>query len=89
LTFTTTDVQAGSTYKFTVQARNAAGFGITSAEFSITAASLPGIPTAVTRDEALTSQTQVSFTWSAPSSNGGSPVIDYTIYWDQGSGVFV
>ncbi len=38
LTYTKIGVSAGTTYKFKVQARNAAGLGIESAEFSIIAA---------------------------------------------------
>ena len=28
-------------------------------------------------------------TWTAPASNGGAPILDYTILWDQGTGVYV
>ena len=28
-------------------------------------------------------------TWTAPSTTGGSDVLDYTVYWDQGTGSFV
>jgi hypothetical protein len=72
-----------------VQARNAAGLGTESAEFSIIAASTPGLPTSLIRDEVNTSKTQAAFTWTAPVSNGGSAVIDYTILWDQGTGTYV
>ena len=82
MTYTRTGVSAGTTYKFKVQARNAAGLGTESAEFSIIAATIPGVPTALARDDANTSQTQVAFTWSLPTSTGGSAVIDYTIEWD-------
>ena len=82
MTYTKTGVSAGTTYKFKVQARNAAGLGTESAEFLIIAATTPGTSTALTRDDVNTSQTQVAFTWSAPASNGGSAVIDYTIEWD-------
>jgi hypothetical protein len=79
LTFTKTGVTAGLVYKFKVQARNAAGLGAQSSEFSIIAASTPGLPTGLVRDEVNTSISQVAFTWIAPSSSGGSVVIDYTI----------
>ena len=72
-----------------MQARNAAGLGTESAEFSIIAATIPSLPLAMLRDDVNTSQTQVAFTWSAPASNGGSTVIDYTIMWDQGTGTYV
>ena len=89
MTYTKTGVSAGTTYKFKVQARNAAGFGTESAEFSIIAATIPGVVTAITRDEVNTSKTQVAFTWTAPTSTGGSAVIDYTIMWDQGTGTYI
>ena len=89
MTYTKTGVSAGTTYKFKVQARNAAGLGTESAEFSIIAATTPGLSTSLARDDVNTSQTQVAFTWSAPASNGGSAVIDYTIMWDQGTGTYV
>jgi titin len=82
LTYTKTGLTAGTTYKFKVQARNAAGLGAQSTEFSIIAATVPGLPTAITRDEVNTSKTQVAFTWTAPASNGGSAVLDYVITWD-------
>ncbi len=89
MTYTKTGISAGSTYKFKVQARNAVGLGTESAEFSIIAASTPGLPTALTRDNVNTSKTQAAFTWTTPISNGGSAIIDYTIMWDQGTGTFV
>ena len=82
LTYTKTGVSAGVTYKFKVQARNAVGLGAQSSEFSIIAATTPGLPTALIRDEVNTSKTQAAFTWTAPASNGGSAVIDYIIMWD-------
>jgi hypothetical protein len=89
LTYTKTGVSAGVTYKLKVQARNAVGLGAQSSEFSIIAATTPGLPTALIRDEVNTSKTQAAFTWTVPASNGGSAVIDYIIMWDQGTGTFV
>ena len=37
----------------------------------------------MTKNSGSTSQTQVAFTWSAPSSNGGSAIIDYAVYEDN------
>ena len=65
-----------------MQARNSAGLGSQSSEFTIIAATTPGLPTGLIRDEVNTSKTQVAFTWTLPASNGGSAVIDYTIMWD-------
>ena len=31
----------------------------------------------------------IGLNWSAPTNNGGSPVIDYRVSWDQGIGTYV
>ena len=36
-------------------------------------------PTELTRNDDLTNQTQVSFTWAAPENDGGEPIIDYAV----------
>ena len=33
--------------------------------------------------------TVIGLNWTAPTNNGGSPVIDYRISWDQGTGNYV
>ena len=50
---------------------------------------IPNPPTALTIDTDLTEGTQISFSWTAPASNGGSPVTGYQISWDQGNGSWV
>ena len=37
----------------------------------------PGPPNNLERDDALTDQTQVSFSWNAPEDDGGESVSDY------------
>ncbi len=67
----------GTSYTFTVTATNAIGTGSASgASNSATPAAPPGIPTAVS---ATADNAQVSLSWSAPASNGGSAVTDYVI----------
>jgi hypothetical protein len=44
--------------------------------------SVPNASTVLTRDEINTSSSQVVFTWIAPTSTGGAPILDYTIQWD-------
>ena len=64
-----------------MRARNSVGYSSYSTPFTILAAIIPDEPINFERDEGLTSKTQVAFTWSAPSDNGGSAVIDYAIEW--------
>lgn len=80
--YTKTGLTAGTTYNFKVQARNVIGVGSFTSAFTIVAATVPNVPTAMTRDEANTSKTQVAFNWTTPSDNGGVSIIDYTIEWD-------
>ena len=40
---------------------------------------VPDPPTELTRNDDLTNQTQVSFTWAAPENDGGEPIIDYAV----------
>jgi hypothetical protein len=47
---------------------------------------VPDAPINLTNDEATTSETVIRFTWSNGSSNGGNTIIDYTVYYDQGTG---
>ena len=53
-----------------------------------TDSTVPDPPTSLTR-ATTTSQTSLTFTWTAPANNGGQPLIDYAVYWDQGTGSFV
>ena len=47
---------------------------------------VPDPPTDLTRNDDLTNQNQVSFTWAAPENDGGEPIIDYTVYMKQDDG---
>jgi titin len=74
---TITGLTNGTSYTFRVSAINAVGTGTASTiSSSYTPATIPGAPTTVagTRGNA-----QVSLTWSAPSSSGGSTLTDYLI----------
>jgi hypothetical protein len=75
-TITVTGLTNGTAYTFTVTATNGAGTGVASAASnSVTPASVPGAPTIGTAT-AGNAQATVSFT--APVSNGGNTIIDYT-----------
>ena len=75
---TTATLVANTVYKFKVESRNAFGFSTTfSNEISVRAASVPTAPRSLANNAAVTAAGTVGLTWMVPSSNGGSPVIDY------------
>jgi hypothetical protein len=50
---------------------------------------VPDTPISLANDPLTTTDTVIRFTWSDGSSDGGTSVIDYTVYYDQGSSTFV
>ena len=48
------------------------------------AAVIPGVVATPTRKSATTDS--VTIQWTAPTDDGGDPVDDYKVYWDQGNG---
>jgi hypothetical protein len=76
-TFTVTGLTNGTAYTFTVAAINASGTGPESAaSAAVTPITVPSAPSAVGGTPADAS---VALTWTAPSSNGGSAILRYTI----------
>jgi hypothetical protein len=75
-----------TSYTFTVTATNSYGTSnASSASNSITTASVPGAPTSVTvSDPGTDGYALVS--WTAPASNGGSAITDYTVQYSSNSG---
>jgi len=51
------------------------------ATYTIISAVVPDSILVVTRSDDDTSTEEISFSWEAPS-DGGSPVIEYTLKWD-------
>jgi hypothetical protein len=49
----------------------------------------PDSPRNLANVPAITSATQIGLTWDTGSANGGTPVIDYQLSFDQGNGTFV
>jgi Fibronectin type III domain len=81
LTFHDTGLTNGQTYYYKVSARNAVGEGSLSSETSATPQAPPPVPpSAPTLNSATPGNGQVTLAWSAPSSNGGAAVTNYTIY---------
>jgi fibronectin type 3 domain-containing protein len=75
--YTAADLTNGTTYYFTVVAINAAGQGPPSGEEPATPVTVPGAPAGLT---ATPGNAQVTLSWAAPASTGGSPVTSYDIY---------
>jgi len=49
----------------------------------------PDPPSSLQNNAAVTSTSVIGLTWAAPAINGGTPVIDYRVSWDQGTSAFV
>lgn len=75
---------AGDIYKFRVTARNVVGDSAVSNTFSTMAASLPSAPGTPTRSGS--DEASITIVWTAPTDDGGTPIFDYQILWDQGTG---
>jgi hypothetical protein len=80
---TVTGLSNGTTYTFRVSAVTAAGTGAVSDSASATTLSEPDPPTSLSATAGIE---QVALTWTAPSSNGGSAITDYTIEYSSDSG---
>ena len=79
-----TPLVEGDIYSFRVIAINLVGEGTPSQSFSAMAAVRTGAPGNPTRKTATTDS--VTIEWTVPSDDGGDPVDDYNVYWDQGLG---
>jgi uncharacterized repeat protein (TIGR02543 family) len=67
----------GTSYTFTVEALNAAGYGVVSAASeAVTPMTVAGAPTEVT---AVAGNEQATITFTAPTDNGGSTIIGYRV----------
>jgi len=47
---------------------------------------VPDAPISLARDNSATTISQAGLTWSDGSENGGTPVLDYRVSYDQGTG---
>ncbi len=78
LSKTDTGLAAGTLYTYVIKAVNAIGSSVGGSAFATTAA-IPGAPTTVT---ATGGAGKVDVFWTAPASDGGSPVTSYEVYRD-------
>jgi uncharacterized protein (TIGR02145 family) len=80
---TVTGLTNGTTYTFTVTATNANGISLpSSASNSVIPSTVPGAPAIGTATEG---DAQVSVTFTAPASNGGSVITGYTVTSNPGN----
>jgi hypothetical protein len=84
-TFTVTELPgtaaAGSNLRFKIMAFNEGGFSLTSTQsLRVVLASVPDQPSsAAARDASVTSASMLKVTYSAPASDGGSPITNYEV----------
>lgn len=74
----------GKTFSFEITAINEVGESIRSASISIIAGTVPSAP--LTLGKVTSDIDHIAFSWGTPADDGGTPLIDYKIYWDNGSG---
>lgn len=75
----------GSSVFAKVSARNLYGASLTASDAGNGAVIItnPNPPTSLNATSITT--TTIQFSWVAPSDVGGSPIIDYAVWWDQGN----
>ena len=82
--WTSTSVSAGVSYDYNVAAVNLQGEGATSTPaIAIIAATIPSKPLNVRKDSATTGL--ITAVWDLPATDGDSPILDYEVWWDDGS----
>lgn len=72
-------------YYFQVEARNLVGYSAKSAEILVLAAQIPDAPTDLANVPEVTTANQIGLKWLAPVFDGGSSVLDYSIWFDDAS----
>lgn len=80
---TVRSLASGTSYTFTVTARNSNGDSAASAAASARTAGKPGAPTSVTASDGGIKESVIS--WAAPASDGGSSILEYTATASNGA----
>lgn len=78
-----TGIVTGFLHTFTVTALNGRGESAQSLPIQIYAATISTVPLLVRRKEATGAS--VTLEWDHPADNGGTPILDYEIWWDLGA----
>lgn len=78
--FLHTGLQGGETYFYYVTAQNQVGEGEPSGQIDVTMVDEAMLPSEPTNLTASVDGEDIKLTWDEPSDDGGSPVIEYTIY---------
>ena len=82
--YTATSLNNGTTYQFSVRAKNHAGNGFPSNEVrAVPRAGVPGAPTGLT---AQAGDEEVTLSWRAPANSGGEPITRYEYKEEATSG---
>jgi fibronectin type 3 domain-containing protein len=85
LTYTDTGLTNGQTYFYTVSAVNAIGEGRQSNEASATPVTVPSAPLNLA---ATPGNGNVTLAWDPPASDGGTPILNYTVIRREGNGTY-
>lgn len=83
---TITGLTPGTYYDIVVSARNLIGSSLDSSKLTVLAAQIPDAPINLANDAANTNSAQIGLTWDPPTFDGGSSVLDYSIWSDDATG---
>jgi fibronectin type 3 domain-containing protein len=86
LTWTDTGLVNDETYYYNVTAVNAQGEGASTPEVNATPSDRPSAPV---NPNATPGDEQITINWQAPLSDGGSPIINYTLYRGSAPGTAI
>jgi titin len=74
----------GMIYSFKISATNEVGESLRSTSTDIIAGTVPSQALSLAKKSADVGQ--ISISWLPPADDGGTPITDYLVYWDEGLG---